>query len=447
VPDVRRALALAVIAGVMAASVACGGSDRSGSGTFDAPAGAQGGTPTTAAKGGPVPACDTDESECSTGVDGLTLRVTGPAADVGPVGPPADHPLATVDRDAGISVRLRDGSVLWLFGDTAARDELGQLTYFVIGSGAWAPQDRPLTTEDHVGPDGLPVPLAVPTPEFPRCPDPRQRPGMWPTAAIVEPVGARDRVVIWFGNVCLGVEGETPLLTDVGMSVGEWWYDPADPPAGRPITATILDQVLFPIRSYGLAAVEDDTGRVVTFRCDQDPERAAEPDAFGPCGAAITDLAGIADADTYRVWRNGSPGPPGSAAAVGTELPESDELVMPSGSSWAYPAGGFSVVHDPTVGAYVAAYSPWPAQSDVIQIRVATSPTGPWSRPISVRLPGCDDRIGDRLFLCYAATAQPIFSEPGSIGIGYYDAMVSRFPTRGTYRVARVPVEVERTAT
>jgi hypothetical protein len=57
-----------------------------------------------------------------------------------------------------------------------------------------------------------------------------------------------------------------------------------------------------------------------------------------------------------------------------------------------------------------------------------------------VKLPGCTNRLGQRLFGCYAAAVQPLFSHDGAMGLGYYDMMISTFPTRGSYMITTVPV-------
>ncbi len=77
---------------------------------------------------------------------------------------------------------------------------------------------------------------------------------MWPNAAVVEAVGSRDRVIVWMTNICLG---PGPTAVGKGVSVGEFWYDPADPPAGKPVRLTILNQNLFESSGYGTAAVLD----------------------------------------------------------------------------------------------------------------------------------------------------------------------------------------------
>ncbi len=88
-------------------------------------------------------------------------------------------------------------------------------------------------------------------------------------------------------------------------------------------------------------------------------------------------------------------------------------------------------------------YSPWPGYSDRFEIRVAVSPQGPWSSPAVGRLPNCEDASDEGVVgRCYAANLQPTFDEPGAIGIGYYDQIVSTDPPHGSFLVTAVPFEV-----
>lgn len=313
---------------------------------------------------------------------------------------------------------LRDGSVLWLFGDTAARDDAGRIEYFVIGTASWAPADHPTETQDAVDPTtGTPIEFATPTTDFPNCDDATLTEGMWPASAVVVPEGARDRVVVWLHNICLG--NGTGALIDRGMSVAEWWYDPANPPAGQPIRATILNQRLFEHRSYGSAATLTAEGSVRVYACDRpdDPHRS---DAYGPCRSATTTLDRVADAESY------------------VELGEM-ELADAGARVPGFPAGGFSVARDPVAGSFVMVYSPWPGHTDQVHLRTSPGPDGPWSAPIVVELSGCADRLGERQLNCYAGNAQPAFSSGGFVGIGYYDTAVQTFPIRGAFTVALVP--------
>jgi len=120
------------------------------------------------------------------------------------------------------------------------------------------------------------------------------------------------------------------------------------------------------------------------------------------------------------------------------------DLDLPGGGGAPVPPGGFNVQFDRQINAYVMAYSPWPGSSDVMAIRLAPTPEGPWTTPLLLRLPGCDDRVGTREFHCYAAALQPAFSRRGRLGIGWYDSQTSSFPVRGSYMIATVPVEASR---
>ena len=66
-------------------------------------------------------------------------------------------------------------------------------------------------------------------------------------------------------------------------------------------------------------------------------------------------------------------------------------------------------------------YSPWPGFSDRAAVRVARQPQGPWTAPVEVRFAECDETVRGEAKVCYGATAQPAFSAPGILGLGYYD--------------------------
>jgi hypothetical protein len=81
----------------------------------------------------------------------LTVGVAGRPTSVTPVEPPAGNPLNPARRDAGVSVRLSDGSVMWFFGDTSERSSAGIVRYFVNNTATWATADDPAVTLDAVG--------------------------------------------------------------------------------------------------------------------------------------------------------------------------------------------------------------------------------------------------------------------------------------------------------
>jgi hypothetical protein len=77
-----------------------------------------------------------------------------------------------------------------------------------------------------------------------------------------------------------------------------------------------------------------------------------------------------------------------------------------------------------------------------VHVRVATTPVGPWTAPVEVNLPGCGDTVAGVAFRCYAGTAQPKLSEPGLLGVGYFDQRVPLEPARGQYLTVTVPFQV-----
>ena len=339
-------------------------------------------------------------------------------------------PLAGIDRDAGISVELSDGSVMWLFGDTAIKEPNGRLRFFVIGTAAWASADEPTVTRDFVDASGRPTVFATPTADFPACPAGTPIAGMWPASAVAHRVGNRDRIVVWLENICLG---DGARGAGVGMSVAEVWYDPPDPPDGEPVTAKILNQHLFPRRGFGLAATLGDNHDAYVYACDADMT-ARFPTEYGPCHVAVVDLDEVADPAKYRVWSGGDSWKPTTQDRAG-------ELAMPSSSPVnQYPIGSVSVSRDPAAGRYVMVYSPWPGTTTEMAVRFASRPEGPWTDPTIVRLDGCHDTVAGVTYFCYAASAQSAFSEPGRLGIGYYDRSIANFPVRGSYLVTTVPI-------
>jgi hypothetical protein len=250
---------------------------------------------------------------------------------------------------------------------------------------------------------------------------------MWPSSAIAVAEGGRDVVTVWMTNVCLG-SGDRNF--GVGMSVGRWVYDPAHPPAGQPIQVEVLQPVLPLLHPFGEAAMLTDDGHVLLYGCDDVPrdQPMVEP---GPCYVARAPMGAAADVSTYQFW---------SGEDWGGDQRLAVPMYLPPGPQerWANPPGGFSVVRDPTLGRYLMVYSPWPALTELLELRVADSPVGPWSPPTQVPLAGCGDPNGGQLLKCYAASAQPAFSVDGRIGLGYYDRAIDSPQRRGSYLITSV---------
>ena len=367
-----------------------------------------------------------------------------PSAPPVPVGPADGNPLAGIDRDAGISVQLRDGSVLWLFGDSSASDPAGNLRYFVNNTAAWARAGSPTVTQDGAT-GGEPVQFASPDGSAWTCTADRPTKALWPSAAVRSDAGGgKDLVTVFLANVCLG---DGPLeIEGRGMSVARWTYDPSDPPIGVPVTGQVIDHQLFPAgREYGTAATTGLVGGVTyvyAYDCDTPPDdgEVSWPDEFGPCRVGRVPASAVDDRPSWRFW-NGATWVSDVGAAVGI-------IPGPSGGADPQaPVASATVSWDQTHGVYVMAYSPWPGFTDRVFVRVATEPQGPWSDVVEVQLPGCVDTVGTVGFYCYAGTAQPALSGVGTdgemlLGLGYYDQLVSIGPNRGQYMTITVPFHV-----
>ena len=252
---------------------------------------------------------------------------------------------------------------------------------------------------------------------------------MWPMSAVASPIGERDLVTVWLTNVCLGNASDS---YDVGMSLAQWTYDPTAPPLGQAITAEVLVPEL-PFRyPFGEAAMLGDDGFAYLYGCDT----AVPGDPLsgpGPCFVARTHHSRTAEPEAYEFW-DGTQWQPHEDAAAPMELP------MGPNNSEPTPPGGFSVVEEPSLSRYAMVYSPWPAWVSHLELRVADSPVGPWSEPTAVRLPECEGPSGEEVNRCYAASAQPAFSDEGRMGLGYYDQAVTTEPNRGAYMVTTVEV-------
>lgn len=374
---------------------------------------------------------------CGTVVMGaMSVVTTGSTGAPTPVGPAASNPLARIDRDAGISTTLSDGSTLWLFGDSAERDNVGNFRYFVNNTAAWAAPGAPAVTRDGtVG--GMPATFVTRTVDL-GCPAAMPSQIMWPLSAVTVPVNATtDRVVAYFQNICLGPN----LATDSrGVAVVEWIYHRNSPPAEQPIVGTVLAQRIFPTNTYGNAAVFVAAENFIYNYACFGPAGGGLPDAYGPCKVARVTPTNVANPSLYTYW-DGDTWEADQAQAAAMTLP-----VGVNGIN--NPVATLTVTWDAAHGVYVMAYSPWPGFTNKVVVRVATLPQGPWTAPVEITLPGCVDTVGGTGFYCYAGTAQPQFSvapvgaADGLLGIGYFDQLIAVGPNRGGYQYVTVPFRV-----
>jgi hypothetical protein len=379
---------------------------------------------------------DTDLGCRSIRVD--SIPVVGPGrgiSSVDRVGPAPGSPLYGIDRDAGISTRPADGSLLWLFGDSSALDTSGRLKYFVNNTAAWASAAKPTITRDGVTPQGTPYTFVTPSERFvPACPLGWSS-AMWPASVVAldpEPNG-EQRIVSYFANVCL--YGRT--IRSRGIAVVEWTHDPSAPPIDVPFRGSVTEQNLHPAGSeYGTAALYDG-GWMYLYHCGRPTEGRTgivwpnDPEYSG-CTVARVDPDEVSDIGAHEYWSGASSWSEDPDDAVTMDIPGN-----PNGDK-ELPTGSFSVVDDPQFG-YTMVYSPWPGFTEEVAIRTAPGPLGPWSARTVIKLPGCFEWAAGSELLCYAATAQPWRSTPGQLGIGYYDQLVALGPVRGAYLAASAP--------
>lgn len=370
--------------------------------------------------------------------------VGGDLASNTPVGPPIGHPLHGIDRDGGVSTKLRDGTTLWLFGDSLEPVLGGGFRYFVNNTAAVSSRANSAVTRDGVLSGNLPATFVVPTTPFTTpCPAGFAN-VMWPLSATNVPVAStsRDRVIAFFGNVCL--RGQD--MRSRGVAVVEWIYDPAQftsqAPVGPTLTGRVLEQNLFPVGTeYGTAS-QIVGGMLYAYECGRPSDDRTDPawpgDAsYDGCTVARVDPAQVATPSAWRYWNGGldlvSPGSwssrPIDAAKMGLPGVTGDAQT---------PVAAFSIVTDPVHGP-VMVYSPWPGFTDRVHVRTAATPVGPWTAPSIVRLPGCDQWADGSGRYCYAGTAQPQASTSNRLGLGYFDQYVTANPVRGSYLLGTTP--------
>lgn len=354
------------------------------------------------------------------------------------VKPPSGHALENISRDAGVSATLSDGSVMWFFGDSGGYGPDGRLSYFVNNTAAWSSASNPTGTLDVVRGDRVePYQSMSPTEPFNApCPS-NWKPVIWPSSAVTVPQSSTvDRVLVYFGNVCLGGE---MLFADRGMGVAEFTYDRTASAATTPVIGRIVTQTLFSGNlHYGNAAHYDGT-HVYAYQC-QTPANDGQihwpnDPGYGPCTVARVSPGDIGDVNDYRYRATGGTWSANPADAIAMTVPS--RFGSAPDQDKQLPPAAFTITNDPVHG-YLMVYTPWPGLSGHVMVRRATSPVGPWSEPFEYQMPGCNDYAQGEGKFCYAATAQPSLSRPGFIGIGFYDQLVGLSPPRGGYLAGTV---------
>lgn len=380
--------------------------------------------------------------------------------DVRVVGPPRGHALRNVQRDAGINVTLSDNSTLWLFGDSLELRADGSTRFFVNNTAAWAyppTSNSPhmaTVTRDAWTRNAEPIEFVTPHPSSFSCPAGYSR-AMWPTSAVAVPHAPTggDRVIAFFGNVCLG--GPMQMIGR-GMAVVEWIYNPNQNYDSQAIKGQVLNPLLFPAGlSYGTAATyvaDESGGYIYSYRCERpldDPDNTdiIWPDAFGDCfilrvrPGQVTNLLGYES----LIGTSGGAGgdQPEWVPVIGLQdgelllqddhEPQAIDLGSAEPSVYWRPVAGFTVISNPNGPGYLMVYSPWPGYTNHVVLRHANDPWGPWSEPQVRLLPGCDDYLGASHRVCYATT---VHGQPGpgnTLRLGWYDQLVHAPPSKGAF--------------
>ncbi|MHB1138750.1 MAG: hypothetical protein ACYC2O_07315, partial [Microthrixaceae bacterium] len=371
------------------------------------------------------------------------LTSVAPGADVSAVqavGPSSGHALVGIERDAGITTQLRDGSILWFFGDSLETRSDGGIRYFVNNTAAWASAGAPTVTRDGVAPGNVPYQFVSPIAAFPTgCPAGFAS-VMWPMSATNVPDGVsqRDRVLVFFGNFCLrGSEAKRR-----GVALVEYLYDPSNPPVDGRMQGTVLRQNLFTTEAeYGTASMVDG-GMLHAYECgrpgdDEVGDIWPSDPSYTGCTVARVAPASAADPAAWTYWNGTTWGstPPSQPVPQPASV-----MAMPGdGANKQHPVASFSVSNDPHFG-YTMTYSPWPGFTNEVYVRTASSPIGPWSAVDRIELPNCYEYATGAYRLCYAGTSQPWRSRAGQIGIGWFDQYIALLPTRGSYLSGNAPL-------
>ena len=254
-------------------------------------------------------------------------------------------------------------------------------------------------------------------------------------------------MIAFFGDVCLqGTEAKSR-----GVAVVEWIYDPAAyanvQSVGPRLQGTVLRQNLFPVGTeYGTASMVDN-GYLYAYECGRPSDDFGgviwpNDPAFDGCAVARVAPEDVATPSAWRYWNGNANWTAPSSWSVTVPSPRVTMSVPTTlggpDPDKQLPVSSFSVSNDPTTG-YTMTYSPWPGYTSEVFVRTSSSPVGPWTNRTLVTLPGCNDWAEGSSKHCYAATAQPWRSEPGQLGLGYYDEYVAQEPVRGAYFSANAP--------
>ncbi len=355
-----------------------------------------------------------------------TLSVPFPALPSEAVAPSA-HALATIKRDCGFSVELSDGKALWIFCDSSDVNAGGGFTYFKENTAAYAWPGSPTNMREPVTGTGTPFQFIDRVTSYDPCTGSYagQDHVIWPLSATRVPgSGGRDRILIWFENLCYGGGGTISSYTQMSVGVADYLHDPTDPDPVPELAAgaRVLDPDVFRPRadgkgSFGEAAVAGGDGYVYVYRC------------AGLWGCQVARVSSLTPTDTsaVRYW---------NGITWSSSVPSGATMFSASDS----PAASLSVVHVDEMDMFVAGYAEFPAFPmpgvDSVLVRVASRPEGPWSTSVAIR------NATDCAPGCYAGYVHSQLSGIDHLGTTLYDPD-HWFPGGGQVRMTRGRVDLE----
>lgn len=153
------------------------------------------------------------------------------------------------------------------------------------------------------------------------------------------------------------------------------------------------------------------------------------------CKVARVAPLDAADAAKYRYWDGAGWSATSEATAAFMSTPDT---TSPSRN----PAGMFKVTYIPQMGVWVLGSQAWPGHDGTPLFRIARSPQGPWSTPITLPYIGCDPTTGHS---CYGSMVSAALSDATHLSVVYFDKLGQEAPGytgKHTGRLHMVTAEV-----
>ena len=324
-------------------------------------------------------ACDPRDPKALT-AHAVTLQAPssvflGDGLQHGPVGA-ANYRLV---RDGVAAARMPDGWTLNLFSDTSPVPGSGP-AWLITNSAAMSPPGMPQALQERLV-NGKPKPVLPWTPaEAAQVVGGKYYPGIWPTGATWVPndIEGGGRVLISYHRVGTDTSVTPATYTRLGQGIAEYRYKDAATAVADGIEATRLNDDLFPgdnVVSMGSPVYH--RGWVYLWGCDLPAIT---------CYGARAKPWDIANGSRWAWWDGN--------AYVATRAER-----KPIG------VGEFSEPRVQWVAAYDAFAMVNGRTGDQAVIRWSAVPSGPWTAPQFVKIPGCGKSLYENG--CYLPEVRP----------------------------------------